>query len=315
MSVWDKFEASREVACVAAFVQQRWTPLADVHGLVTHIQDAAFRDARLWFLPQAVVPTLRYLREIRTTRLRSALTDPSEQELAPHYDALCSLWRRVEDELPSLAQDCRQAGELPAAAAALYRELLVRRPGLAETRPTAWEQVLTHCLDSTVAAYDPAPDYAAFPNSELAARLALPTGEGFAATAACPAIVQQVIAQGGSPGHALVAAIYTHFSSGCERLNTDRLASDLYDAHYTLAGGATPLQVLFELVPHSSNRLLQALFLRVAKRPTLRAEEYAEALSRARAWRAMSAPERAKVADLAEKRLRKRQLAPRAAQP
>lgn len=216
---------NEEVAHLAEFIRQKWTPIDNLEALFTEIRDAALHAARGWFDAHTVWERVTDWQDARAALLQGTLTLGADTHV-DLYDAICTLLYDISREL----RDVREAAlaldgdwDFERRVRAIELRLSSRYPDLAGARPLGWaELALGYCDCDGQAEYDPRPDRELFQGSRVDGPSA-----GFTSRVALPYVMYDHTCQSQKAPSVLVGAVFAHFLGIAEYLNTQALIHNL----------------------------------------------------------------------------------------
>ncbi|MBU9200094.1 hypothetical protein KTD31_01585 [Burkholderia multivorans] len=275
-----------EVAHLAKFISQKWTPIENLHALFTEIRDAALHAARGWLDQHELWAATRDMEKARQELLMQAL-GPKDGDAVEYYDALCTLLNSVG----SSATEIRAAGlvldgpwDYERRVKAVLASLTERYPALAVARPLGWEALEKGYRDfDGMEAYDPSIDHELFEGTLVEG----PGAPDFTGRVALPYVMYDEVCQGRKASYVLVGAVYSHFLGIAEFLNTHRVMQDLATAFPQLH---EPV-MLYERKVTTNNPFLKVAVALARPAPTK--EEFEENLANKAAFEALSDEEKA----------------------
>ena len=276
-----------EVAHLAEFISQKWTPLANIQTLFAEIRDAALHAARGWFDQNEVWELATELEDARAKRLQSNLNLGFDASVEL-YDALCTLLHGIGRS----AKDLREAGmaldgdwDYERRVRAVEHQLLLKYPDLAGARPLGWAELEKgYCDFDGQEEYDPYPDQELFKGALVQGTFSF----DFPYRVALPYVMYDEKCQSFKASAVLVSAVYAHFLGIAEFLNTQKLKQDLVAALPNLdepgmlfgrnLGTGNPfLMVMFEqMKPCPSRESFEACLAKRAEYEALSDEEKAK---------------------------------------
>ncbi len=275
-----------EVTHLAAFIGQKWTPIANIEALFTEIRDAALHAARGWIDQHAIWELASEMEDRRANLLKSTLA--AELDVGVEfYDALCTL-------LYAIGRDAKHVRD---AALALDGEwdfsrrsnrvelsLSAKYPDLAAARPFGWAELeKDYCDFYGQEAYQPREDRALFKGSNVPGLLS----PSFTSRVALPYVMYDEKCQGLKANRVLVGAVFAHFLGIAEHLNTLELKRAIQKAFSDIEKP----EMLFERKIKTDNKILNVLLELAGKSPTK--EEFEKAVAAKAEFDALSDEDKA----------------------
>lgn len=212
-----------EVLHLAEFIRQKWTPIANLEALITDIRAKAWHAARAWFVEHDIFEYACELEDARVALLESSLGLEEGDVSVSLYDAVCQLLHDISREssmLRKAALDIDGPWDFERRSKNLTSELLAKYPDLEQARPLGWDQLEPGYSDfDGMEAYNPKPDRDLFQGVHIEHVRAVP----FPGRIALPYVMYDEKCQGQKARVSLVGAVYAHFLSITEFLNTHTL--------------------------------------------------------------------------------------------
>ncbi|KVP17054.1 hypothetical protein [Burkholderia ubonensis] len=275
-----------EVAHLAEFIGQKWTPITGMPALFAEIRAAAFHAARGWFDQHAVWEFATDLEDTRAKLLASKLNLGFDASVE-YYDSLCTLL----SDISRSAREVREAGMaldgewyFERRVRAVERQVVSKYPDLASARPLGWAELEKgYCDFDGQAEYDPYPDRDLFNGVRVEGTLS----SDFPGRVALPYVMYDEKCQGFKASSVLVGSVFAHFLGIAEFLNTHKLKQDLLAA---LPNLPEPV-MLFERNLQTDNPFLKVMF-ELAK-PCRTKASFEESLAQRAEFEALSDEEKA----------------------
>lgn len=246
-----------EVAHMAEFIRQKWTPIENIEALFTEIRDAALHAARAWLHDHDIWDVAHDMLDARKALLEEKLKDslPVQSVGVEYYDALCTLVYDISGKAKRLKEagmDIDGPWDFSRRVNALSNRLSAKYPDLATARPNGWAEFEKGYTEyDGQAEYDPKPDRELFKGSKVEGACS----GSFPMRVALPYVMYDEKAQGFKAYRVLVGAVFAQFLGIKEMLNTEELKQALK----ALPGMDEPTMV-FERKVATDNPLLSVLF-------------------------------------------------------
>lgn len=279
-----------EVTAIVDFVNQKWSPIPDLKGLITRVRDQALFDGRAWFNEGEFTLRLMDMSTQRVKMLEEILDDPAEKSQVLLYDNV----RHAIDQIRSSAKIMREAGlsldvDVQDKYFEQYTKPLAKKiqkdfPGFSKSKPLGWADFAKKYEDFAGQA-----EYRAEPDRDLYQGVD-PKGRSWhlVEKLALPYLMYDDKCQGNSPTYMLVSSVYSHFLGVREFINT----KEMIGAVENLLPFYDPAVSFGLVVPtNSGNDLVDILVGKLEPFPSKESSE--ESLRKLREFAALSEEEQA----------------------
>jgi hypothetical protein len=211
-----------EIAAMTTYLAPRWEGIPEPEALISDIQKAAVHAGRFWFADYKVARVLMDRNKARQALLASVL-DADEAEVASLFDVPSRMLFSLSTELcfmKSAVQDAEGEWDFCAAVTKVLSNLTTAHPALQNAKPVNWLKALAiyeeHGDMATYAEQQQRKDEAEFEGFDTSAA----GGGGFTIRTSLPHVMYDEMEQGRRAVWVLVSAVFSHFLTLQEHINT-----------------------------------------------------------------------------------------------